>query len=46
MLAGEVEGPSAWDGYLANVAAFAAVESLHGGGRVTIPQEGRPDLYA
>jgi myo-inositol 2-dehydrogenase/D-chiro-inositol 1-dehydrogenase len=46
VLAGEVEGPSAWDGYLANVAAFAGVESLHGGGRVTIPQEGRPDLYA
>ncbi len=38
-------GPSAWDGYVANVAAFAAVDSLHGGGRTAIVQESRPDLY-
>jgi myo-inositol 2-dehydrogenase/D-chiro-inositol 1-dehydrogenase len=38
-------GSSAWDGYLANVAAFAAIESLHGGGRVEVPREQRPTLY-
>jgi myo-inositol 2-dehydrogenase/D-chiro-inositol 1-dehydrogenase len=38
-------GPSAWDGHLANLAAFAAIESLHGGGRVEVPQEVRPALY-
>jgi myo-inositol 2-dehydrogenase/D-chiro-inositol 1-dehydrogenase len=38
-------GPSAWDGYLANVAAFSAVESLHGAGRVEVPQPARPALY-
>jgi myo-inositol 2-dehydrogenase/D-chiro-inositol 1-dehydrogenase len=39
-------GPSAWDGHLANLAAFAAVDSLHGRCRVEVPQEERPDLYA
>jgi myo-inositol 2-dehydrogenase / D-chiro-inositol 1-dehydrogenase len=39
-------GPSAWDGHLANVAAFAAIESLHGGGRVEVPHEDRPALYS
>ena len=43
---GTLTGPSAWDGHLANVAAFAAVESLHGGGRVEVPREARPALYA
>lgn len=38
--------PSAWDGHQANLAAFAAVESLRGGGRVEMPQEERPGLYA
>jgi myo-inositol 2-dehydrogenase/D-chiro-inositol 1-dehydrogenase len=38
-------GPSAWDGYLANLAAFAGVESLHSGTRVTIDQPETPDLY-
>ena len=38
-------GPSAWDGHLANVAAFSAVESLHGAGRVEVPREARPALY-
>ncbi|WP_151082166.1 Gfo/Idh/MocA family protein [Nocardioides cynanchi] len=42
---GTPSGPSAWDGYLANVAAFAAVESLHGAGRVEVPQHSRPALY-
>ena len=46
VLGGEPGGPSAWDGHLANLAAFAGVESLHGGGRVEIARENRPDLYA
>ena len=43
--AGDAPYPSAWDGHLANLAAFAAVDSLHGGGRVEVPQEARPALY-
>jgi myo-inositol 2-dehydrogenase/D-chiro-inositol 1-dehydrogenase len=43
---GTPTGPSVWDGHLANVAAFAAVESLHSGARVVVPQEERPALYA
>jgi len=43
--AGELPGPSAWDGYVANVVAFAAVESLHAGGRVTVPAYDPPVLY-
>lgn len=37
--------PSAWDGYAANVVAFAAVESLQTGRRVVVPDEDVPDLY-
>ncbi|WP_457109653.1 Gfo/Idh/MocA family protein [Marmoricola sp. URHA0025 HA25] len=44
--AGTLPGPSAWDGYVANVVAFAAVESLHSGARVEVPQEAVPTLYA
>ena len=43
--AGGPTGPSAWDGYLANVAAFSAIESQRHGGRVELPQEQRPGLY-
>jgi myo-inositol 2-dehydrogenase/D-chiro-inositol 1-dehydrogenase len=43
--AGAVTGPSAWDGYLANVAAFSAIESQRHGGRVELPREPRPALY-
>ena len=43
--AGRLTGPSVWDGYRANVAAFAAIESLRHGGRVEIPREERPALY-
>jgi myo-inositol 2-dehydrogenase / D-chiro-inositol 1-dehydrogenase len=43
--AGSVPSPSAWDGHLANLAAFAAVESLRTGGRVEIPQQARPAFY-
>jgi myo-inositol 2-dehydrogenase / D-chiro-inositol 1-dehydrogenase len=42
---GTPTGPTAWDGYLANVAAFSAVESLHGAGRVEVPRASRPALY-
>lgn len=42
---GSVPAPTAWDGHLANLAAFAAVESLRTGARVEIPQESRPGLY-
>jgi myo-inositol 2-dehydrogenase / D-chiro-inositol 1-dehydrogenase len=44
--AGVLPGPSAWDGYAANVVAFAAVESLHSGVRVEVPEEPKPGLYA
>ena len=37
--------PTAWDGHRANVAAFTAVESLHGAGRVEIAREETPALY-
>lgn len=43
--AGSAPAPSAWDGHLANLAAFAAVESLRTGARVEIPQESLPALY-
>jgi len=43
--AGALTGPSAWDGYLANVAAFSAIESQRHGGRVELAQEQRPGLY-
>jgi myo-inositol 2-dehydrogenase/D-chiro-inositol 1-dehydrogenase len=42
---GSDPSPSAWDGHLANLAAFAAVESLRTGARVEIPQHPRPALY-
>ena len=42
---GVPSGPSAWDGHLANLAAFAAIESLHSGGRVEVPREERPAMY-
>jgi myo-inositol 2-dehydrogenase/D-chiro-inositol 1-dehydrogenase len=44
--AGRHSGPSAWDGYRANVAAFAAIASQRDGGRVEIPREEPPALYA
>lgn len=43
--AGALTGPTAWDGYRANVAAFTAIESLRSGSRVAIPQEDRLALY-
>jgi myo-inositol 2-dehydrogenase/D-chiro-inositol 1-dehydrogenase len=43
---GAPTGPSAWDGYLANQVAFAAVDSLGGAGRVAVGREERPEIYA
>ena len=42
---GTATGPSAWDGYQANASAFAAVDSLHGGGRVVVERQDPPPLY-
>jgi myo-inositol 2-dehydrogenase/D-chiro-inositol 1-dehydrogenase len=39
-------GPSAWDGYAAQVVSDAALQSLHSGGRVSIELPSRPGLYA
>ncbi|MCU1616667.1 MAG: oxidoreductase domain protein [Frankiales bacterium] len=39
-------GPSAWDGYAAQVVSDAALQSLHSGGRVSIELPPRPGLYA
>jgi myo-inositol 2-dehydrogenase/D-chiro-inositol 1-dehydrogenase len=46
VLRGEVTGPSAWDGYATTAVAEAAVESLTGGGRVTVELVDRPARYA
>jgi myo-inositol 2-dehydrogenase/D-chiro-inositol 1-dehydrogenase len=40
------QGPSAWDGYVAQIVSDAALRSLHDGGRVAIELPPRPDLYA
>ena len=45
-LAGVVEGPSSWDGYLAVTVAAAAVASYTAGARVQLPVLDRPALYA
>jgi myo-inositol 2-dehydrogenase/D-chiro-inositol 1-dehydrogenase len=39
-------GPSAWDGYVAQVVSDAALQSLHSGGRVSIELPALPGLYA
>lgn len=43
---GAVDGPSAWDGYAANVAAAAGVASLASGLRESVEPGPRPTLYA
>jgi myo-inositol 2-dehydrogenase/D-chiro-inositol 1-dehydrogenase len=40
------QGPSAWDGYVAQIVSDAALRSLHDDGRVAIELPPRPDLYA
>jgi myo-inositol 2-dehydrogenase/D-chiro-inositol 1-dehydrogenase len=39
-------GPSAWDGYAAQIVSDAALQSLHSGGRVAVQLPPRPGLYA
>jgi myo-inositol 2-dehydrogenase/D-chiro-inositol 1-dehydrogenase len=39
-------GPSAWDGYAAQIVSDAALQSLHSGGRVAVQLPQRPGLYA
>jgi myo-inositol 2-dehydrogenase/D-chiro-inositol 1-dehydrogenase len=46
VLAGEVVGPSAWDGYATQAVAEAGVESQTKGGRVAVELAERPALYA
>lgn len=41
-----VDGPNAWDGYLAALACEAGVRALHGGGRAEVPATPRPGFYA
>ncbi|SFC37822.1 myo-inositol 2-dehydrogenase / D-chiro-inositol 1-dehydrogenase [Nocardioides terrae] len=43
--AGTVDGPDAWDGYLANVAAEAGVRSLRSGSWEAVVPDERPELY-
>jgi myo-inositol 2-dehydrogenase/D-chiro-inositol 1-dehydrogenase len=45
-LDGGVAGPSAWDGYVANLIAEAGVASLTSGARETVARAERPSLYA
>ena len=42
---GGVTGPSAWDGYMANLVASALVEAEASGGRVELPTLEVPALY-
>src|SRR5215211_133812 len=46
VLAGQVIGPSAWDGYATQAVAEAAVESQTEGDRVQVELVERPPLYA
>lgn len=43
---GAVEGPTAWDGYLAAAACEAGVEAQRTGGRVEVVATRRPPFYA
>ena len=36
---------TAWDGYVANVVADAALDSLHHGGRIPVTLNEQPALY-
>ncbi len=42
---GTIDGPSAWDGYLAAAAVEAGVQALHSGDKVAVHIESRPDFY-
>jgi myo-inositol 2-dehydrogenase / D-chiro-inositol 1-dehydrogenase len=43
---GEVNGPTAWDGYATTAVAEACVQALTDGGRVAVELADRPALYA
>ena len=42
---GTLSGPSAWDGYAAQVVCDAGVSALYGGDRVEIVLGDKPALY-
>ncbi len=42
---GEIDGPSAWDGYLAAAAVEAGLEALHTGGCVDAKYANKPTFY-
>lgn len=42
---GEIDGPSAWDGYLAAAAVEAGIEALHSGAKVAAKYDKVPSLY-
>lgn len=44
-LRGEIDGPSAWDGYLVAAACEAGVKALNTGARVEVDYEPRPAFY-
>jgi myo-inositol 2-dehydrogenase/D-chiro-inositol 1-dehydrogenase len=39
------QGPSAWDGHVAQVVSDAALHCLHSGGRVSVELPAQPELY-
>lgn len=43
---GGIDGPSAWDGYVANVVCDAGVKAVETGLRVEVVTEQRPAFYA
>ena len=42
---GKIDGPSAWDGYLASAAVTAGVEALTTGKRVEVEYAPKPKFY-
>jgi myo-inositol 2-dehydrogenase/D-chiro-inositol 1-dehydrogenase len=42
---GTIDGPSAWDGYLAAAAVEAGLEALHSGNKVVASYEAKPAFY-
>jgi myo-inositol 2-dehydrogenase/D-chiro-inositol 1-dehydrogenase len=42
---GKIDGPSAWDGYLAAAAVEAGLEALHSGKRVEASYQPVPTFY-
>lgn len=43
---GEIDGPSAWDGYLAAAAVEAGLSALRSGDRVEVQYQSRPTFYS